>query len=148
MYSVYQVNSGETIESIADKLNMPVNELVMLNSLTEQVVPGQLIVIPKRNTSIFDTYVIQKGDNLYEIARKYNVNVRDLEKINGLEEDDYIYPNQEILIPKQGVGIYVTVDNETLEDISKKIGIRPEVIMDQNDKLYLLPDQLIVYKKS
>ena len=76
------------------------------------------------------------------------MNVRDLEKINGLEEDDYIYPNQEILIPKQGVGIYVTVDNETLEDISKKIGIRPEVIMDQNDKLYLLPDQLIVYKKS
>ena len=48
----------------------------------------------------FEYYTISKGDSLYGIARRYNINPELLAGLNGLSMDDYIYPDQEILIPK------------------------------------------------
>ena len=47
----------------------------------------------------FQYYKIESGDSLYKIAKKYNVNPNLLANLNGLDMDDYIYPNQVILIP-------------------------------------------------
>ena len=66
--------------------------------------------------------------------------------INGLNENDYIYPGQEILVPNEGVSIYVT-ENDTLRDVASKLGLSEEEIVKQNETLYLLPEQIIIYKK-
>ena len=145
MYRVYQVQNGDTIDSIARKLNISSQELINLNSLSDQVMPGQLLVIPNQN-SFFDTYVIKKGDNMYEIARNNNIEVEDLLRINGLNKDDYIYPEQEILIPRRDISVYITKENETLKDIENKLQTNLSDIMNQNDTIYVLPDQLIVYR--
>ena len=47
------------------------------------------------NNNYFTYYTIEKGDNLYEIARKYNINPKLLAAINGIKDNEYIYPNQE-----------------------------------------------------
>ena len=59
----------------------------------------------KKNLDIpfYDVYEIQKGDNLYQISKKYNVNTKLLAELNGLDLDDYIYPGQIIYIPKKNV---------------------------------------------
>lgn len=144
MYKVYQVQGGETIESIAQKLSISPTELINLNSLFDQVVPGQLLVIPNQD-GMYENYIVQKGDNMYEIARKNNISLEDLLKINGLNKDDYIYPGQNILIPKDGYSIYITKE-ESLNDIANKLGLNPNDIINQNETLYLLPDQLIIYR--
>lgn len=145
MYTIYQVMPGETIESISNKLGITTIDLINLNGLSEPITAGQLIVIPNQN-NLFDTYIIQKGDNLYDIARRNNMNVEELLKINGLDKDDFIYPEQQILIPKQGINVYVTEENETLNNVINKLGTDLQSLINQNDNVYLLPDQIIVYR--
>lgn len=144
MYKVYQVENGETIESIANKLNISKTYLMDLNSLYGEVETGDLIVIPNQN-STFESYIVKKGDTLYEISKKTNVDIEDLIKINGLDKDEYIYPGQEILIPKKGFSLYITKE-ETLKDISEKLGLTPADIVNQNEYLNILPEQLIIYR--
>lgn len=148
MYRVYQVMAGDTIESVADKFNITALELTNLNGLMDQIRPGELLVVPQERDTIFDMYIVQSGDNVYEIAKKYNVDFGDLLRLNGLDEDDYIYPNQELLVPKQGVSFYITKGEETMTGVADKLGITPYQIVDQNETIYLVPDQLIIYKKS
>ena len=64
----------------------------------------------KPNNNYFEYYTIQKGDNLYAIAKKYNVNPILLATINGLIQSDYIYPEQVIMIPKSDFAYYITKD--------------------------------------
>ena len=106
------------------------------------------LLIPKNKQNYYEIYTINKGDSLYSIARKYNINPELLASLNGISMEDYIYPNEQILIPMEGVEIYVTRDNDTLNNILNTIGITANELVKQNDKLFLLPDQLVVYKKE
>ena len=107
-----------------------------------------MIIVPNnQNDDWFDTYIVQKGDNLYAIAQKYNISLIDLLNINGLDKDDYIYPNQEIMVPKKNVKVIITKEDDTLNSASKRLGMNTEEMLYQNDNIYLLPEQLLVYKK-
>ncbi len=147
MYKVYEVSFGDTLDSIAKKFNTTVYELKNINNITS-LTAGQLIVVPNYNDNeYFDVYVIKKGDTLYSIALNNNVTVSDLANINGINQDDYIYPGQEILVPKNDIKMIVTDKEDTLESISKKMGIKQDELITQNEILYVLPDQLVVYRK-
>ena len=62
----------------------------------------------------FTYYKIEKGDNLYEISRKYNINPKLLAAINGIKDNEYIYPGQELMIPKSGFSYYITAEGDTV----------------------------------
>ena len=148
MYTIYQVQSGDTLENIAKKLGVGMDVLMQLNGLNSQtVMPGMYLVVPQTNT-VFSKYIVKKGDNIYEIARKYNMNPKQLLKLNGLNANDIIYPNQEILIPNSNVKIYITGEGDTLNKVIKELGTTANTIQNQNETIYLLPDQLISIKKS
>jgi LysM repeat protein len=46
-------------------------------------------------------HVVQKGETLYKIAKKYNISVDELRKLNGLPEGKPIKLGQKILIPSE-----------------------------------------------
>ncbi len=46
-------------------------------------------------------YVVQKGDTLWNIARKYNVSLDELAEINEIENKNLIFPGQKLLILKR-----------------------------------------------
>lgn len=46
-------------------------------------------------------YVVQKGDTLWEIAKRYNTTVEDLVLVNELESPDRIYPGEKLLVLKK-----------------------------------------------
>lgn len=147
MYKIYQVLQNDTWESIANKFHTRIDTLQELNDMN-MLVPGAMIVVPKIvESDYFTTYTVKKGDNLYEIARRYQTSVDVLLNANGLEKDDYLYPGQEILIPKAGIEMYVTNEGETLVDVAKKLGTTQSSIIQDNEKIYLLPEQLLIYKK-
>ncbi len=150
MYKVYQVLPGEELKSIADKLDMEMQVLCELNGLTDDsnLRAGENIVIPNNQANMFQTYRVKSGDNLYEIGRKYNTNANDLALLNGIDVNDYIYPNEEILIPRRGVSIYITKEGDTLKTVTKKFGTNSEKIEMENENIYLLPEQLLVFKKE
>ena len=148
MYDVYTVGENDTIESIANKYNITPYVLYNLNGLTNNTLtPGVNIIVPRISDTYFDYYTIKKGDSLYKIAEKYNTDYKTLALINGLEEEDYIYPNQVISVPKPGINYYLVEENDTLLDIANKLNISIPNIINQNNKLYLQEGQLIVYRK-
>ena len=143
MYRAYRIEEGDNLEIISSKVDCSKEDLQRLNSdinFTE----GEMIVVPTSNT-LFDIYVVEKGDSIYSISNKYNIPYKELLLLNGLKENEYIYPNQEILVPKNGINFYITKDNEQIKDIVKKIGVDAYNILTKNDNLIVLKDQIIVY---
>ena len=94
----------------------------------------------------FEVYKIEKGDTLYKISREYNINPMLLAALNGLNNDDYIYPDQEILIPKNGYVYYITAEGDTIDIVADKFNASKNELMKDNT-IYLLPGQLLIHKK-
>ncbi len=147
MYSLYIVQEGDTLDSIARKTGVSSNVIANINSLEPLYTPqaGDKLVIPIQNTSIFERYEIKKGDSLYKIAQLYNTTVDTLAKINGLSSDDYIYPGNILLVPRKGIKIYVTEEGDTISKISKKVNVPAGQLLNQNPNVTLAEDQMIIY---
>ena len=96
---------------------------------------------------LFEYYIVKKGDNLYQIGLKYGLTAKEIAELNGLELNEYIYPDQKILVPKENVKIYITEEGDTLNQVAQKLNISKETIDSYNKEIYLLPEQLIAYVK-
>ena len=142
MYQIYQVGMDETIETIANKLGITIDELKRINGIGNNVnlMEGSYLIIPNNNMNQdYTKYIVKQGDNMYAIAKNNNIDLDTLLSINGLNKNDYIYPNQEILIPNNRT--YITKENDTVNDIINKLNINLDKIGD----LYLIQDQMIKY---
>lgn len=149
MFDKYRVNGNETIDDIARKFHTNRSYIEDLNnfSFNETLREGMDIIVPKNKEKYFDTYTINAGDSLYKIARKYNTNPELLAIINGLNMDDYIYPNQVILLPVKNYSYYITKDGDTLEIVSDIFNKSKEQLLKENDTIYLLSGQILVSRK-
>ncbi len=96
----------------------------------------------------FDYYKIKKGDNLYQIGKSYNVNPALIAILNGLNLNDYIYPNETIMVPKEGYSYYVTKSGDTLNLVANTFNTSVSNILRNNETIYLQEGQLIVNKIS
>lgn len=170
----YIVKPNDTINSIAEKFKISVNDLIKENNLEYiyMLVPGLELIIPQNDNSdveneniddpigdvteedsnssninnIFSYYIVEKGDNLYQIGKRYNISPQVLAEINGLDINDIIYPNQQILVPQDGVGMYITKKGDTMRSITNDLNAIVEDILINNENIYLEPDQIIMYK--
>lgn len=151
MYTIYKVESGDTLVSIANKYGIPVNELSSINGIMmgTNLSPGDFIVVPKRDNEnmYFAKYNIKDGDTIYGIARRYNTNPSYLLRLNGLNENDTIYSGDSIFVPRDGVRFYITGIDNTLRDVLSGLGATADELLNQNNTVYLTNDQLFVYRK-
>lgn len=102
----YIVKKGDSLYSIGKKYGLSVEYLKNINNLTSNnLTVGQKLIL-KDNGSVcnipigsscygngfsgieYVTYVVQKGDNLYSIARRYGVGVESIKKLNNLTSDN------------------------------------------------------------
>lgn len=149
MFEKYRVSSNDTLASIADKFNTEVRILKDINNLFfDEVREGMELIVPDNAKEYFSYYTINEGDTLYQIARRYNINPTLLASMNGIDMNDYIYPNQKILIPKSGYAYYVTAEGDTLEMVAKTFKTSKEKVINENKTIYLLGGQLLVNKKN
>ena len=149
MYEIYTVQPGDTINTIAQKLNIGPELIYQLNDLPEGInlSIGENIVVPKSN-NVFSYYTIKKGDNLYQIAKDYDINYNVLAKINGLNPNDYIYPGQIIIVPNRNVIMYVTSEEDTIESISQELAVDIPTLLTDNPNIQLKADQIIIKRKK
>ena len=150
MYDKYLIKEGETLEDIASRFNTSVDMILNINDMysREYLRAGEEIIVPKNQESYFTYYTVNQGDSLYQIARKYNINPSLLALLNGLNMEDYIYPNQRLVIPKSGYSFYITKDGDTLEIVRDKFNKNWEDILKYNETIYLLPGQLMINKNN
>ena len=151
MYDIYIVKDGDNIESIALKFKIPVYELMRLNNLKNiySLKVGQKLKVPILNndTSPFLYYTVLKGDTIYDIAKKAGITPKELLLLNGIGVNDYIYPNQKILLPKEGFSLYLTNMGDSLQSLGQKSQNSIDNLLKYNEQIYLLPNQIIVYRK-
>ena len=72
-YDIYTVQRGDSLWKIAEKYNIPVNQLIdinNLNNLTLQI--NQKLLVPKQENGE-NYYIVEKGDTLWSIAKKNNI---------------------------------------------------------------------------
>ena len=146
MYDTYTVSAGDTIESISKKYNTSPEVLYQLNGYEFSITPGMTLIVPRITSKYFDYYKVVSGDTLYKIATNNKINPTLLAELNGLNQSDYIYPNQVLLIPKAGSILYITAIGDTLKEVADGLKTSIDELVKQNDKIYLQPEQLIVYK--
>lgn len=112
---IYTVKRGDTLSAIAKKYNTTVSELVSLNNIKNPnlIYVNQKIRIRNRicnmtvggsnnsntnNNNYYKSYVVKKGDTLWEISRRYNVTINQLVEINNIKNPNLIYPGQTLII--------------------------------------------------
>ncbi len=96
---------------------------------------------------LYDTYIIKKGDTIYGISKQYNINPELLSLVNGLNMNDYIYENQEILIPKNGYSYYLTKSGDNLNDVLDLFNVDYSNFNRVNNRILLEEGQLFAYKR-
>ncbi len=150
MYKIYQVEYGDTIEKIAEKTYTTSENIKNINGINGdmELVVGSLIIVPNENEKMFENYRVKQGDTIYSISRLYNVDPDTLLMLNGLNKNDYIYPNQEIMIPVKDVALYITKPGDTINEIVNKLNTSFDNINKQNKRIFVTEDQLIVTKKE
>lgn len=86
--NVYVVKKGDTLWSIANNFNVSVNDLKKANNKSNNSLSiGEQLIIPGKSTgeNVNTTiYTVKSGDNLYSIARRYNVTVNEIKSLNNL----------------------------------------------------------------
>lgn len=150
MYNIYKVEPNDTLSSIANKFGVSIDSLEKINGMTNAtpVYPGSYILVPMNMTmgsqdDNYNTYIVKTGDNVYAIAKLFGVPYETILKINGLNAGDFIYPNQQLLIPKQNANIYMTTGNETIQSLYEKYKNDWENFLKNNQLIYIVADQII-----
>lgn len=102
--TIYIVQWGDTLFSIANRFGTTVEALMAANGLTSSLIyVGQRLTIPSSTSIVTQErstgYLIRYGDTLYSIARRFGVAVEALMRDNGLYNPHFIYVGQKLTIP-------------------------------------------------
>ncbi len=128
----YQVVSGDTLWSIAKKFNTTVDELKRLNNLNNSLLKiGQILKISEPIETNVNTYIVKKGDTLYNIAKIFGTTVDDIIKLNNLLNTN-LSIGQNIKIPVNNM-FYQVVSGDTLWNIARKFNTTVNKIKEDNN---------------
>ncbi len=138
--TTYVVQRGDTLSAIARRYNISVQTLMSYNGLTNTTIyVGQQLLIPGGNDPgpVYPTtYVVQRGDTLSSIARRYDTTVQALMAVNHLQSTN-IYVGQRLTIsvasdPNQPVIYYTVQRGDTLSSIARRYNITVDAIRAAN----------------
>jgi LysM repeat protein len=94
------VQRGENLYRIALRYGTSVDAIVAANRLPNAnlIQAGQLLLVPVRPPTGTAAYVIQPGDTLYSIARRFGKTVETLAALNGIAAPYTIRAGQTLVI--------------------------------------------------
>lgn len=139
--NVYTVKSGDTLYAIANKFGTTVDKLKEMNNLKSTALSiGQKLTVPSNQTSS-NVYVVKSGDTLYSIAKKFNISVDELKKLNN-KTNNAISVGEELNI---GTPNTITIQSgDTLYSLAKKYN----TTVDELKKLNNLKSNTLTVGKS
>lgn len=131
----YQVKSGDTLGAIAKRYQTTVSALTELNKLSNNTIRiGQSLLIPRAGETVEPTapintavatadatatieHIVQRGDTLWDLSRKYDVTVAQLRNWNKLS-------NSAILNEGQTLKVVTTNNTQTAQLKTRTVNYR------------------------
>jgi membrane-bound lytic murein transglycosylase D len=98
----YRVRNGDSLWVIARRFKTTTKDIQALNNLNSSLLKvGQVIKVPmgriaSPNPENSQIYRVQKGDSLYLIAKRHQVNLGEFLKINNMTPRSTIFPGQKL----------------------------------------------------
>jgi LysM repeat protein len=164
------VQTGDTLTAISKRVHVPMSELIALNALadpdrilagqtlrigTDASVPAPAVPTPTVAPSAAGAvHVVQAGENLTWIARRYGVSVDAIVAANGIANPSRIYGGQQLAIPGStpapapaappppaqvapapavaATQVHVVQRGETLIGIARRYGVSVDAIVAAN----------------
>ncbi len=145
----YQVKSGDSWWRISNRFGVPVSILKSVNNTTSNLLRvGQHVIVPASGSSgravaassttqdyaqRRGTYIVQRGETLSAISRKFNVDLNTLMAANGISDPRSLKAGQNLYIPgptraaqdsgKRQVN-YQVRNGDTLWAIARRFGVQ------------------------
>lgn len=169
--TVHVIRAGESLAGIARQYNVDSTALAAYNDITDPnlIVIGRQLAIPPHESSIMDVvptdgqplpgnegyHLVAAGESLSKIARRYDIALADLVRLNGLSDANNIWVGQQLRLtarveavsapqrakPSVADTIYVVQPGDTLFMIAKQNSTTVEQLMRANG----LPNSGFVY---
>ena len=159
---VHVVRYGDTLYSIARRYGTSVQAIMNANGLRNAnfIWAGQRLAIPGTSgggsssgggSAAGGVHVVQRGETLYSIARRYGTSVQAIVSANGLRNANFIWTGQRLTIPgasggssssggssqgggaaPAGGGVHVVQRGETVASIARRYGTTVAAIASTN----------------
>jgi membrane-bound lytic murein transglycosylase D len=100
----YEVKSGDTLSTIAQRYQIPVRHLRSKNNLRSDLLRiGQKLKIPGTGfdspmAGLTSIYTVKNGDSLWKIAKNQNVSIKNIAKWNNLDIKTSLKPGQKLKV--------------------------------------------------
>jgi membrane-bound lytic murein transglycosylase D len=155
------VKRGDNLWDLAMKYDTEVKIIKEINYLNNDLLSiDDTLLIPlgktKSNNFIpYEMYIVSEGDSLWSISKKYNLEVRDLAKMNSLNENEILQLGQQLSIGNKNIHrnmeskkrtiLYSVKQGDNLYKISELFDVTIKSIEEINnfDEATLMPGQII-----
>lgn len=137
--SIYTVQNGDTISSIASSFGLSTSDLFRMNNLSAAtlLLPGQVLKLVDNaiQPAVIDRitsplrHIVKPGETLGKIASKYSISLAAILTLNNLKERSLIFPGQELTVRdvtpakvnsvKSRASEHTVTEGETLTEIAK-----------------------------
>jgi len=151
-YFEHIIESGETMWGITRKYGVSESELKRLNPILSSGFPaGAVIKIPVTeiektlakpvNEAAFKNHLVEKGETLYGLSKKYDLSITEIKKYNPVLENRNLVYGETILIPEQPDEVFVQIVSNNKADSARLVEEFYEVELPVEIPPACLPDR-------
>ena len=141
----YIVQKGDTLSSIARMFHTTVDELKKINNLStdtlyigQKIIVNDLDIIPTQESEQI-LYIVDEGDSLWSIAKRYRTTTMELKRLNHLVNNhlrigqSLQVPNMLDKTPQTSTMDYTVQSSDTLWSIARRYHTTVDAIKELND---------------
>ena len=155
------VASGDNLWSLAAKYDTEVNIIKEINYIENDLLSiNDTLLIPLSKTKMnnfipYEMHIVSEGDTLWDISKKYNIEIRDLVRMNSLTDNSFLQLGQQLTIGNKNIHrnieskkrtiLYSVKQGDNLYKISDLFDVTVSSIKEINDfkNSDLMPGQII-----
>lgn len=121
-----------SVEEVYALLGQPVSNLTQPDGQVERGASNPFTIIPDRPRNTIIEYVVEQGDTVFDIARKFNVTQDSIAWANDRTSLWTLAPGSVLKIPPVDGVVHIAVGDSTIADIAGLYQVEPTVIINSD----------------